>query len=132
MSSRPPSGSATLDVRHAEQLLPNSPSCGNQPAYISLDRASPTTRSPHRRSDEAEAPAGPTSRGRLTLPLDKLHYISAGGIIYGDGHGSATSTKFTGKITGGTGAYKGIKGTIKGTSTGKNGDDEQLVFTYHH
>ena len=27
---------ATLDPRHAVQLLPNSPSCGNQPAHISL------------------------------------------------------------------------------------------------
>ncbi|MDT7575187.1 MAG: transposase [Pseudonocardiales bacterium] len=29
-------GSATLDIRHAEQLLPNSPSCGTQPANTSL------------------------------------------------------------------------------------------------
>lgn len=56
----------------------------------------------------------------------------AGGIIYGDGHGSATSTKFTGTITGGTGVYKGIQGTITGKSTGKNDNNEQLVFTYHH
>jgi hypothetical protein len=27
---------ATPDPRHAEQLLPNSASCGNQPAHISL------------------------------------------------------------------------------------------------
>lgn len=55
-----------------------------------------------------------------------------GGIIEGHGTGSATTGKFTGVIDGGTGAYKGIHGTMKGQSTGKHGDDEKLVLTYHH
>ena len=81
MSSRA-HGQATLDPRHAVQLLPNSPSCGNQPAHISLT----ARRQRHAHHPDAatkhETPPGSTPRRRLTTPLDKQHYISAVPVWY--------------------------------------------------
>jgi len=51
MSNRP-LGPVTLDPRHAEQLLPNNPSCGIQPAHISLT-ARRQRHAQHRPIDEA-------------------------------------------------------------------------------
>jgi hypothetical protein len=56
----------------------------------------------------------------------------AGGIIYGHGTGSLKTGAFSGKVTGGTGMYRGIGGTISGQATGKQGQNEKLVITYHH
>jgi hypothetical protein len=64
----------------------------------------------------------------------KISFAGAlkGGIIYGAGKGSASTDKFTGKVTGGTGKYKNVTGTIKGTSYGVDGDNEHLTLVYHH
>ncbi|MFB9071987.1 hypothetical protein ACFFX0_12530 [Citricoccus parietis] len=73
------SGPAMLDSRHAVPLLPNTPSCGNQPAHISLTARRPLTRSPDPTRTKQAAPAPLIRDGRRTLPLDRtpLH-ISCG------------------------------------------------------
>ena len=63
MSSGP---AATLDTRPAVPLPPNIPSCGNQPAYISLDHASSNdTRATHRTDRPTEAAPGQPVRTPL-------------------------------------------------------------------
>ena len=41
------------------------------------------------------------------------------------------SGKFTGKITGGTGTFKDVHGTVTGQATGKQEQNEKLVIVYH-
>jgi hypothetical protein len=62
---------ATLDPRHADPLQPNSPSCGTQPAHISLTarRQRHARPDPSRRVTKRRRPK--TSGRRLTLPLDR-------------------------------------------------------------
>ena len=74
MSSRP--RSVTLASRHAVQLLPKAPSCGNQPAHISLTARRNDTLTRTGIQTKHEAPAPLTRDGRLTLPLDKQPHIS--------------------------------------------------------
>ena len=66
--SSPSPATATLDVRHADPLQPNTPSCGNQPAHISLT----ARRQRHAHHDPGptkhEAPATDTIRGRASHP----------------------------------------------------------------
>ena len=61
------SRAATLDARHAVPLLPNTPSCGNQPAHISLTAR--RQRHAHHRptTTKHEAPA-PSTPGRAPHP----------------------------------------------------------------
>ncbi len=54
-----------------------------------------------------------------------------GGILYVAGTGDVVSGKFAGKITGGTGTFKGVHGTVTGQATGKQGQNERLVIVYH-
>jgi hypothetical protein len=49
---------ATLDPRHAARSLPNSPSCGNQPAHISLTAVANDTLTRRRSKGADEAPPG--------------------------------------------------------------------------
>jgi hypothetical protein len=64
----------------------------------------------------------------------KINFAGAlkGGIIYGRGTGNAATGAFTGKVTGGTGKYKGVKGTAKGTGYGSQNQNEHLTLVYHH
>ncbi len=55
-----------------------------------------------------------------------------GGIVYLSGSGNVVSGKFTGKITGGTGTFKGVRGTVTGQASGKQEQNEKLVIVYHH
>ena len=52
---QPPQGGHARSGRPAETFQPNSPSCGNQPAHISSDRASPKTRWPTHRTGRSTA-----------------------------------------------------------------------------
>lgn len=54
-----------------------------------------------------------------------------GGVLLGHGVGSFKTGKLTGKITGGTGKYKGIVGTVTGQATGPTDDNEKLIIVYH-
>ncbi|MBE7195609.1 MAG: hypothetical protein INR66_24420 [Gordonia polyisoprenivorans] len=65
-----------------------------------------------------------------TITVDVAASLS-GGILYGHGTGSLKTGKFKGKVTGGTGIFKGAEGTITGQATGKHGQDEHLVVVYH-
>src|SRR5215213_3704090 len=72
MSRRTPS---TLDPRDARTLQPNTPSCGNQPAHISMtarrtDTLRPTYPGPR------EAPPAITTGGASPCPLTREDYIS--------------------------------------------------------
>ncbi|MGY4773451.1 hypothetical protein ACXC9Q_41625 [Kribbella sp. CWNU-51] len=61
---------ATLDPRPADPLRPNTPSCGNQPAHISLT-ARRQRHAHHQPADDAtRRPPQDNQDGRLTLPLD--------------------------------------------------------------
>jgi hypothetical protein len=54
-----------------------------------------------------------------------------GGIIYGTFRiTNAHDNLKNGKITGGVGAFKGVHGTITGTTAGKN--NENVTIHYHH
>jgi hypothetical protein len=56
-----------------------------------------------------------------------------GGFIYGTGSASVapnSAAKFTGTVTGGTGVYKGITGTLTGTAYGHNDDNEHIKIVY--
>src|SRR3954451_4588199 len=74
-----PAPPATLVSRHAEALQPNHRPAVTDPHIISLDRASPTTRSPGPHPVKHEAPVRPTGGGRLTLHLTR-RYISGHGV----------------------------------------------------
>ena len=67
--------------RHAVRSCRTAPSCGNQPAHISLT-ARRTTRQPPADRRKHEAPARTQPGGRLTLPLDRrpLHISSPGAV----------------------------------------------------
>ena len=76
MSSRAIARCATLDPRQADPLLPNSPSCGNQPAHISLTarrqrhahhrHARRSTRRPPRTSGTGASPCLLTGRPSIS------------------------------------------------------------------
>ena len=84
MSNRP-HRPATLDPRHAVQLLPNSPSCGNQPAHISLTARRQRHAQPPTTIDEARgARPEQSGTGASPCPLTGSHYISALGFPAGD------------------------------------------------
>lgn len=68
----------TLAARHAVTLLPKAPSCGNQPAYISLTARRNDTLTRIRKPAEARGARPDYWDGRLTLPLDMHPYISVG------------------------------------------------------
>lgn len=61
-----------------------------------------------------------------------LSFALKGGQMYGTFILLTTGTDNLkdGKITGGIGAYKGVSGTIAGTSAGHN--NENVTITYHH
>jgi hypothetical protein len=54
-----------------------------------------------------------------------------GGILYGKGTGSGSTGKLTGTLTGGTGKFKGARGTVNGQATGKHDQNEKLVIVWH-
>jgi hypothetical protein len=58
----------TLDPRHADPLQPNAPSCGNQPAHISLTRVATTRFVTTPSAASTEAPFTKPDGRRLTLP----------------------------------------------------------------
>ena len=62
----------TLDTRHADQLQPNAPSCGNQPANISLTARRNDTPC-HPTPGEQRAPPSTQPGGALPCPLDNRH-----------------------------------------------------------
>ena len=73
-----PRRGATLDPRHADALQPNTPSCGNQPAHISLT-ARRERHAHQRRTDEARgARPATTGTGASPCPLTGSHSISVG------------------------------------------------------
>jgi hypothetical protein len=53
-----------------------------------------------------------------------------GGIVYGTGTGTFKPNRFTGTVTGGTGKFKGVKGTLTGKAYGKDDNNEHLTLTY--
>jgi hypothetical protein len=65
-----------------------------------------------------------TAKGRVALD-------TSGGFIYGTLKFS-NSPVTHGKVTGGTGQYKGIKGTILGKDLNKKGSRTAVTITYHH
>ena len=67
----------TLDLREAQRSC-RTPPCGNQPAHISLDRASTDTLNQTPRPGQKRRPRSTQPRGRLTLPLTENPYISVG------------------------------------------------------
>ncbi len=67
----------------------------------------------------------------LTAPVN-LVFDTAGGFIYGTGQVSITTKAFTdGKVTGGTGAFKGATGTITEKNLNKAATKTAVVITYH-
>ena len=64
---------ATLDPRHADPLQPNSPSCGTQPAHISLTARRQRHAHPRPTAPAAttEAPSGTHPDGASPCPLDR-------------------------------------------------------------
>ena len=65
---------STLDTLRSSRT---SPSCGNQPAHISLTARRKTRSATARKTTKHEAPAPSDGDGRLTLPLDrKVLHIS--------------------------------------------------------
>lgn len=66
----------TLDARQADTIQPKAPSCGIQPANISLTARRTMTRSPTRSSGSTEAPSGSLPDGASLCLLDKVPYIS--------------------------------------------------------
>jgi hypothetical protein len=71
---------ATLGSRHADPLLPNIPSCGNQPANISLTaRRTRHAHQPGQRRSTQLRPHPPSGAGPIVLPLDSrpLHINSS-------------------------------------------------------
>jgi hypothetical protein len=54
-----------------------------------------------------------------------------GGMIYGHCRQSLKTGALTGKVTGGTGKFRGASGTITGHPTGKHGQATAVVVTYH-
>lgn len=68
-------------------------------------------------------PATMTGRGGVTL-------VTGSGFLYGTlrfGHGPVTH----GRVTGGTGKFKGVTGTIVGTNLNKSGTRTAVTITYH-
>jgi hypothetical protein len=68
-------------------------------------------------------PTTMTGRGRVAL-------VTGSGFLYGTlrfGHGDVTH----GTVTGGTGKFEGVSGTILGTSLNKSGTRTAVTITYH-
>src|SRR4051812_40677343 len=63
---------ATLVLRPAVALQPNTRSCGNQPAHVSLD-----TRVAHRHADPARPPRSPTPTSALPHELERGDVLTA-------------------------------------------------------
>ena len=75
MSSQP--SRATLVPRHADPLQPNTPSCGNQPAHISLTARRQRHAHQHRnRTKQRGARPEPSGTGASPCPLTTGHSIS--------------------------------------------------------
>jgi hypothetical protein len=65
-----------------------------------------------------------TAKGGVTLDTN-------GGFLYGTLNFS-NSPVTHGKVTGGTGAFKGVTGTILGKDLNKKGTRTAVTITYHH
>jgi hypothetical protein len=68
-------------------------------------------------------PKAQTGKGTVVLDIK-------GGFVYGVLDFGAGSTT-TGKVTGGTGKFKGVTGTIVGTDLNKSGSRTAVVIKYH-
>lgn len=53
------------------------------------------------------------------------------GTLYLVGTGSGESADFSGRITGGTGVFRGAHGTVAGRAYGAHDQNEKLVVDYH-
>lgn len=81
------------------------------------------------------------THGGKVVAYDMLDFVSSngadvslalpGGFLYGHLTFNTKTGVVTGKVTGGSGAYRGDKGTIKGQPVGKSGSSNVTV-TYHH
>jgi hypothetical protein len=65
----------------------------------------------------------------VTTQTFRFHVAAAlkGGFIYGQGHGNSTGA-ITGTVTGGTGVYRSISGTLRGTPVSST--SERVTITY--
>ncbi len=70
-------------------------------------------------------PKTKTASGGVTLD-------TIGGFLYGTLNFTSNGPVTHGKVTGGTGKFKGVTGTIVGKSLNKAGTRTAVTITYHH